>query len=149
MTNEPCISKNYTDPPSLLEISGNFILHHDWKTPRIKKCLSVPPVVYPSIKVFMIVRLPSTSIYGLFRLFPEGIFNRISVLTPSIPLPFAPQKMTVFFKTVCASIEVFLVVWLLSSSMYGLFKPFWIGAFHQISVLTSLLFHPPPPKKNE
>ena len=102
MTNEPCTSKNYTDPPSLLEISGNFILHHDWKTPRIKKMCVCP--------TRMIVRLPSTSIYGLFRLFPEGIFNRISVLTPSIPLPFAPQKMTVFFKTVCASIEVFLVV---------------------------------------
>ena len=147
MTNEPCISKNYTDPPSLLEISGNFILHHDWKTPRIKKCLSVPPVVYPSIKVFMIVRLPSTSIYGLFRLFPEGIFNRISVLTPSIPLPFAPQKMTVFFKTVCASIKVILVVRLPSTSIYGLSKRFPMGVYHRISVLTPPSLFPPPPKK--
>ena len=57
--------------------------------------------------------------------------------------------MAVFFKTVCASIEVFLIVWLLSTSIYSLFKAFCLGVFHQISVLTSLLFQPPssPPKK--
>ena len=71
-------------------ILGNFILH-DWKTPGIKKCLSVPPVVYPSTEVILVVWLPSNSIYGLLKRFPMGIFHPISVLT-SAPLPTPPQK---------------------------------------------------------
>ena len=44
--------------------------------------LSVPSLVCAGFEVFLVVRLPSNSIHGLFKRFPMGVFHRISVLIP-------------------------------------------------------------------
>merc|ERR1712212_4667 len=63
-------------------------------------CLSVPSTVCAGFEVFLVVRLPSTSICDLFERFPRGVFHPISVLTP--PLPPPPSKKWQFLKKVCA-----------------------------------------------
>ena len=73
-----------------------------------KMSMSVPSGVRAGLEVFLVVRLPSTSICDLFERFPRGVFHPISVLTPPSSTPL--QKMNVLFEKVCAGFEVFLVV---------------------------------------
>merc|ERR1719153_1154223 len=76
-----------------------LLASHNPKT-TIKKmsvCLSVPSAVCAGFEVFLVVRLPSTSICDLFERFPRGVFHPISVLTPP-PSPPPPQKNGSFLK---------------------------------------------------
>ena len=71
------------------------------------------------------------------------------ILNDFIPPP--PPNKKSFYQTVCAGLEVFLVVQMSSTSIAGLFKGFCIGVFHLIPILTappSTTPSPPPKKKH-
>ena len=91
-----------------------------------------PILVYAGFEVFLVFRLPSTSIYGSFKLFWMGVFHQIPVWNPN------NKKKSFLQNSLCR----FLVAPLLSNSLYGLFKRFCMGVFHPFQFWLSPL--PPP-----